>query len=122
LDGSIFMYGEDTEWGTRMRRSGYRVLYAPKIKVLHLQGSSQKTGETDLFFSTKWLDSAKMHISRERSYFRFLLFKLTMLLGFYLRGMIGEAKSLFTQNRNHRAQAKNMFHYAKYVSSFRYKA
>src|SRR5262249_51408066 len=41
LDERIFMYGEDIEWGERMRGAGYRVVYLPQIKVLHLGSGSQ---------------------------------------------------------------------------------
>jgi GT2 family glycosyltransferase len=39
FDERFFMYGEDSEWGMRMRRRGIRILYAPRLGVVHHAGA-----------------------------------------------------------------------------------
>lgn len=39
FDPRFFMYGEDSEWGMRMRRLGMRILYAPRLGVVHHTGA-----------------------------------------------------------------------------------
>jgi GT2 family glycosyltransferase len=40
FDPRFFMYGEDSEWCMRLRRMGYRILYAPRVGVVYHHGSS----------------------------------------------------------------------------------
>jgi GT2 family glycosyltransferase len=46
LDEDFFMYGEEIEWCYRMKKAGWRVMYHPQIKVVHLHNRSgaQKWG------------------------------------------------------------------------------
>lgn len=53
LDERFFLYGEDVEWGCRMRQAGLRLAYLPGVMVRHLQGGTQAGGAV----STRWLDS-----------------------------------------------------------------
>ncbi|MDR7415116.1 MAG: glycosyltransferase family 2 protein [Armatimonadota bacterium] len=38
LDGNIFFYGEDFDWCWRFRRHGWKVLYAPQVRVVAAYG------------------------------------------------------------------------------------
>jgi len=42
LDEAYFLYWEDADWCLRATRNGYRVLYDPRIVVVHHQGSSSQ--------------------------------------------------------------------------------
>jgi N-acetylglucosaminyl-diphospho-decaprenol L-rhamnosyltransferase len=50
LQSPMFLYGEDVDWGCRLRDAGWRVAYRPDIAVTHLQGGSGSTR------SARWLD------------------------------------------------------------------
>jgi GT2 family glycosyltransferase len=40
LDEGMFLYFEDTDWGVRARRGGWRLIYAPRSVVLHKASAS----------------------------------------------------------------------------------
>ena len=40
MDERYFLYWEDGDWGVRMRRSGYRLLYCPGSRVWHKEGGT----------------------------------------------------------------------------------
>jgi hypothetical protein len=40
LDEGMFLYYEDTDWGVRARRGGWRLMYAPRSVVLHKASAS----------------------------------------------------------------------------------
>jgi len=40
FDEQYFLYGEDMEWCYRVRKKGYRIMYAPDVLITHYQGSS----------------------------------------------------------------------------------
>ena len=83
LDERIFMYGEDVEFGERVRDAGFRVAYAPKVKVTHLQGATQKP-QSGGFYSTKWLD-VRARKWAARSTVRFEIFRGLCVAGFAMR-------------------------------------
>lgn len=42
LDESFFFYFEEAEWCVRMRRSGWEVLFDPRVRVVHVGGASTR--------------------------------------------------------------------------------
>jgi GT2 family glycosyltransferase len=42
FDPRFFMYGEDLDLCLRIRRAGWRVVYAPSVSVLHHKGRSTR--------------------------------------------------------------------------------
>jgi len=42
LDEAFFMYGEDIDLCYRIKQEGWRVLYYPAVRVLHLKGASSR--------------------------------------------------------------------------------
>jgi len=118
LDETIFMYGEDVEWSERMRSRGHRLLYVPSIRVLHLQGGTQKDNAATLFVSRKWIDALSLRLSRQAPRWKFAAFKTTLVLGFFLRMIV---YSLFdTFRRGHSFErAKAMYSYTGYSAGLK---
>ncbi|KGG79809.1 glycosyl transferase family 2 [Caloranaerobacter azorensis H53214] len=42
LDEKFFMYGEDIDWCYRIKKSGWKIVYYPKTKIIHYKGGSSK--------------------------------------------------------------------------------
>ena len=42
LDERFWMYGEDLDWAKRIKDSGWRVVYNPVVKALHVKGRSSR--------------------------------------------------------------------------------
>lgn len=40
LDETFFLYGEDLDWAMRIKRAGWKVMYNPRVTVLHRKASS----------------------------------------------------------------------------------
>lgn len=113
FDVSIFMYGEDVEWGARMRTSGYSVVYLPWLKVLHIQGGTQKASG-EMYFSTKWMDARAVHFKRTRSPVDYIMFKLLLVIGFLARGAVLGIVDLVRWRRCRRAVS--MLRYAMHAA------
>jgi GT2 family glycosyltransferase len=42
MDDRYFMYGEETDWCYRFKQAGWKVIFAPVAKIIHIGGSSSK--------------------------------------------------------------------------------
>jgi len=42
LDENLFLYGEETEWCSRIKKAGWRIIYFPGARIIHYGGGSAK--------------------------------------------------------------------------------
>ncbi len=42
LDETFWMYGEDIDWAYRIKQAGWKVLYYPKVTVLHVKRAASR--------------------------------------------------------------------------------
>ena len=110
FDESIFMYGEDVDLGERICASGHRILYIPHIRVVHVQGATQKA-KGAVYFSSGWMDARAKRLAINRSFLTYLAFRTILIMGFGLRfallTLVGLAVPRF------RSQALMMRRYAE---------
>jgi GT2 family glycosyltransferase len=55
LDEHFPLYFEDADWCMRMRAAGWKVIYNPQLRVIHLGGSSKprgSAGRRDLYYQS----------------------------------------------------------------------
>lgn len=48
FDEDFFMYGEDEEWCSRIKRAGWRIVYFPAATIIHLHRFSSRRGRRSL--------------------------------------------------------------------------
>lgn len=113
LDERIFMYGEDVEWGERARSHGWGISYLPQVKVLHLQGATQRQ-PGEVFYSTKWIDSRVTQLNETRGALVTASFMLLMLMGVGLRAIVLMSEALLSGHRSNKAGV--MWRYARHVA------
>lgn len=111
FDPTIFMYGEDVQLGCRLTRSGRKLAYIPGVKVVHLQGATQKSGD-ELYVSTKWIDSLFVAQSgtggnRPLAY--------VLAAGFAIRWAVYRAKALLLRRPTDLSRAAAMATYLRHV-------
>jgi hypothetical protein len=91
LDERFFMYGEDIEWGARIRDAGYRITHLPRLTVQHVYAGTRPDRHR---VPVAWLDGlARVYMELEpgRSW---LFFKACFGAGLALRTVAGLASSL----------------------------
>jgi len=93
MDEVYFFYGEDLEWGRRMKRHGFRPAYFPSAQVVHYHGVTYKTVLSEV--NTKWLRMLFHFVRTERGRFEYCLVRAFASAGFFLRLIFFAAARLF---------------------------
>ncbi len=113
FDPSIFLYGEEVEWCRRVRAAGFRIVFDPAARVLHLNHASAdrlmgNAGRIDRCLLAehqllrRWQGapaSGLAHVVRlSGAVLRLLIFGLRLRLhpgDAYARAVLGDARDLF---------------------------
>jgi len=104
LAEDFFMYAEDIEWGCRMKRSGWKIHYLPRVAISHyLGGSGEKT------VSTAWIENLLLYAKSREPGIRHFLFVLTMCAGFLIRVIVLNMRLIFKADDTGRRKAQNIY-------------
>lgn len=83
LDESFWMYGEDIDWAFRIKQAGWKVLYYPRVTVLHLKrAASRQNPRTRLEFQRASLIFYRKHYAATTP----RLLHLAVLAGLLFKG------------------------------------
>ncbi|MGT2487018.1 glycosyltransferase family 2 protein [Methylobacterium oryzae CBMB20] len=116
LQSPMFLYGEDVDWGCRLRDAGLRVAYRPDIAVTHLQGGSGSTR------SARWLDGlAAIYGLRNagRPLSSPAFFSAPLRLGFTLRALAYGLAARLRGQPDLARKAEDMRRFAGHLRSLR---
>lgn len=67
LDETFFMYGEDIDLCYRIKQAGYKIMYYPKVHIIHYKGGSSKKRRTKIiydFHEAMWIFYKKHYKNR----------------------------------------------------------
>jgi N-acetylglucosaminyl-diphospho-decaprenol L-rhamnosyltransferase len=77
LDERFPLYFEDSDWCLRMRAAGWKVVYNPRLQIIHLGGASQprsgSSGRRDLYYQSLLIFCEKHYGRGWKVFLRFLL-------------------------------------------------
>ncbi|MEJ5300402.1 MAG: glycosyltransferase family 2 protein [Thermodesulforhabdaceae bacterium] len=111
MDENVFMFAEDIEWGCRFRNNGWRVVYLPRITIIHLQGASSSKQLKPHEFSLLWLKNIKKLYVHLNPSVPPWTFNLIMVLGLLLRAQIYGWGGLILNSKDMILKGKRMIHY-----------
>jgi len=57
LDDAFFIYSEEADWCRRIRNAGWRCVFAPEARILHLEGGSKSTAQI----------KSRMYVQKQKS-------------------------------------------------------
>ncbi len=83
LDETFWMYGEDIDWAYRIKQDGWKILYYPKVTVLHIKrAASRQNPRAKLEFQRASLIFYHKHYARTTP----RLMHWAVLLGLLIKG------------------------------------
>ena len=88
-----FMYGEDMELCHRLKQAGGRVVYSPKVSIIHYQGASMKKQEGDVLLSS--LKGPRQFYRQMRGGRGLRVYDLITVSGFGLRWLMYHVAGMF---------------------------
>ncbi|MBK8959377.1 MAG: glycosyltransferase family 2 protein [Proteobacteria bacterium] len=118
FDERYFLYGEDIEWGCRMRDHGWRVVHLPALRIDHELGGTQKQTHA---IPSRWINGltqAYMEIAPGRSW---IYFKVCLATGLALRALIYGAVALVRRDPWSRRRVAEMVAWLKYLVAYSYR-
>lgn len=84
LDEAFFMYGEDLDWGYRVKQAGFKVYYVSATKIIHFKGESTRRSDID---EIKTFYRA-MQLFVEKHFNRSALVEMLLTTGIVLRAAL----------------------------------
>jgi GT2 family glycosyltransferase len=92
FDERFFMYGEDIDLCYRLTQTGSVIDYVPSTSIIHYKGESTKKDNIDyiIIFNKALYQFFEKHYS----YSYTLLFRMIIVIGIVVRGVMGYAKTL----------------------------
>jgi len=100
---AYFMYAEDIEWCSRVRKHGWDIYYLPYLEIVHYHGASIKE------VSDHWLKSVIAYMKVRRGIGQTVLFRLIAACGFSLRSMLYIFASIITRKKELTTKAHQMY-------------
>jgi GT2 family glycosyltransferase len=71
MDEQFFMYADETDWCYRFRQAGWKALFTPDAKIIHLGGASSKSLRAEMILQTR--ASILLFFQKHRSTFSYYL-------------------------------------------------
>lgn len=94
MNESYFMYAEDMDWCLRAKLKGWKVIYFPKLEVMHHSGKSMAQFKKERFW--RGLFSISSFYARTKSKgIGFVLFNTITAFGYFLRAALFFIQTLF---------------------------
>lgn len=106
LDDAFFIYGEEADWCRRIRKAGWRCVFAPVAQIIHLDGGSKSTAQIR---SRMYIQMHKSHLIYARKhdgYLGYLMAKGLLLSSSIARVGLFGLLSLVSSNENGRARVR----------------
>ena len=95
MDEQFFMYQEETDWGLRTAKTGYKTVYNPNAEIIHYQGVTTKKIKVKSIwiFTQSMMKFFKKHFWNDYNIFQ-KIFWTTLIYGnFFLKTIITIARS-----------------------------
>lgn len=105
LDDAFFVYAEEADWCRRIRKAGWRCVFAPVAQIVHLDGGSKSTAQIKPKMYVQMQKSHLIYIRKHGGPAAFLWMQGVFVASAALRFAIFSALSRLRQNPDDRARA-----------------
>ena len=115
LDESYFVYGEETDWCYRFSRAGWRRVFTPCARIVHLDGGSKSTSQVNIKMFVQLQKSMLIYHKKNLGFVSWLMAKVIYIVsnsvraaGWFILSIVNGDPSL--RNKSVAAVAALRFH------------
>jgi len=98
LDEAFFVYGEETDWCYRFAQAGWRRVFTPCAKILHLDGGGKSTSQINVKMYVQLQKSLLIFVRKNLGYMAWLMAKVIFVISNSVRAVGWFGYSLLTGN------------------------
>ena len=106
LDEAFFVYSEEADWCRRIRDAGWRCVFAPEARILHLEGGSKSTAQIKSRMYVQKQKSKMIYTRKHYGWFGALCAKGVFLCSAILRGTAFGLANLARSTPDHKARVR----------------
>jgi GT2 family glycosyltransferase len=86
LDEAFFVYSEEADWCRRIRDAGWRCVFAPEARILHIEGGSKSTAQIKSRMYVQKQKSKMIYVRKHYGWFGALCARTVFVGSAVLRG------------------------------------
>ncbi|MBC8391739.1 MAG: glycosyltransferase family 2 protein [Deltaproteobacteria bacterium] len=95
MDEDYFVYGEETDWCWRFRKAGWKCVFSPIARIIHLDGGGKSTSQLSVRMYVQIQKSLLLFHRKQRGFFSWIAAKTIYIVSMLVRYAIFSIISLF---------------------------
>jgi GT2 family glycosyltransferase len=105
MDESYFVYAEEADWCFRFYKAGWRRVFYPGARIIHVDGGGKSTSQVNVKMRVQLQKSTMIYFRKNLGYLPWLAAKILFLISNAARYLTWLASSLLTRDPNARGKA-----------------
>ena len=106
LDDAFFVYAEEADWCRRIRKAGWRCVFAPVAQIVHLDGGGKSTAQIKSKMYVQMQKSHLIYVRKHHGRAGYLIGKAIFIASAALRGLVFGARGLVRPSEETRARVR----------------
>jgi GT2 family glycosyltransferase len=98
MDEDYFVYGEETDWCFRFRKAGWRCIFTPSSRIIHLDGGSKSTSQMEVRMFVQLQKSLLIFYRKHRGNLAWAVAKLLYILAMFCRAVVSWIRMLSSRD------------------------
>ncbi|UWQ16060.1 glycosyltransferase family 2 protein (plasmid) [Aliiroseovarius sp. M344] len=106
LDEAYFVYSEEADWCRRIRDAGWRCVFAPVARILHLDGGSKSTSQIKSRMFVQMQKSKMIYVQKHHGKLGVLVTRCIFVTSAALRGTVFGLLGVLGRNTEYQARVR----------------
>ena len=98
MDEDYFVYAEETDWCFRFRRAGWRCVFTPVGKIIHLDGGNKSADQAGVKMYVQYQKSILIFYRKNRGFVAWMMAKIIYCGDMLIRVLIWKTVTLFQRD------------------------
>jgi len=98
MDEDYFVYAEETDWCYRFWKAGWRCVFTPEARIIHLDGGSKSTAQISVRMFVQHQKSLLIFYKKQRGRATWVIAKMCYIFSMLLRSFAFSCLSYFNKN------------------------